>query len=294
MKIAFVVLHYNVYEITKQCVDSIVQLNTDDELKVLIVDNASTNDSGKRLDDNYSADSKVELLFIEKGEGFSHANNIGYEFCKKQWNSDFIIMTNNDVIFEQQDFLKLMVKNYETNHYHVGGPDIFDLTSGFHINPFLYCLKNEKQILDTIENTKWKLEHLKKSYYQGKIQNLKIDIKKKIKSVLRMRQQKLPYDVSATGVDLSGACLIFSPDYVKSEFLPFFPETKFYYEESILFYQLAKRNMKSYYDADLHILHVGSVSTKTEHKQSMQRDKFVMERGLESLEVLLKLVKDAE
>lgn len=51
-------------------------------VKVIVIDNSSANDSYKKLCETYSG-TKVELLQTEYNCGFSAANNIAYEYCKK-------------------------------------------------------------------------------------------------------------------------------------------------------------------------------------------------------------------
>ena len=46
---AFIILHYNSYEATKVCVDSILGLDKQECVKVIVIDNSSANDSYKKL-----------------------------------------------------------------------------------------------------------------------------------------------------------------------------------------------------------------------------------------------------
>ena len=52
--IAFVVLHYSVPEVTRQCVDSIRELQGNKKKKIVIVDNASPDGSGILLEKEYA------------------------------------------------------------------------------------------------------------------------------------------------------------------------------------------------------------------------------------------------
>ena len=45
----FIVLHYNCFEETQECVDSILALEHSDCVKIVVMDNASVNDSLGRL-----------------------------------------------------------------------------------------------------------------------------------------------------------------------------------------------------------------------------------------------------
>ena len=45
----FIVLHYNCFEETKACVDSILALEQSEQTQIVVMDNASVNDSLTRL-----------------------------------------------------------------------------------------------------------------------------------------------------------------------------------------------------------------------------------------------------
>lgn len=64
--IAFVVLHYNVPEVTRQCVDSIRELQGNKKKKIVIVDNASPDGSGILLEKEYAQDGDIKVLVNKK------------------------------------------------------------------------------------------------------------------------------------------------------------------------------------------------------------------------------------
>ena len=58
-----------------------------------------------------------------------------------------------------------------------------------------------------------------------------------------------------------GACLIFTPEFVKREELAFDPETKFFYEEYILAYRCRKKGYHTVFDPSLKVLHESGAAT---------------------------------
>ena len=54
MKYAFIILHYKAFDITADCVNSILALEGSDEAAVIVVDNASGNGSGEALQEAMS------------------------------------------------------------------------------------------------------------------------------------------------------------------------------------------------------------------------------------------------
>ena len=47
-KIGFVILHYYAYDMTVECVNNLLRLFSNEEIKIVIVDNGSKNNSGKK------------------------------------------------------------------------------------------------------------------------------------------------------------------------------------------------------------------------------------------------------
>ena len=82
--IAFVVLHYNVPEVTRQCVDSIRTLQGNKKKKIVIVDNASPDGSGVLLEKEYAQDEDIKVLVSERNEGFARGNNRGYHYAREE------------------------------------------------------------------------------------------------------------------------------------------------------------------------------------------------------------------
>ena len=95
-KIGFVILHYYAYDMTVECVNNLLRLFTDNDIKIVIVDNGSKNDSGQKLFDLYSSENKVKVILNEKNLGFAQGNNIGYSYLLNNYNLDFVIVMNNE------------------------------------------------------------------------------------------------------------------------------------------------------------------------------------------------------
>ncbi len=50
------------------------------------------------------------INLIDNSIGFSRANNKGYRYAVEKYNPDFIVMTNNDIIFKQREFIDKIVE----------------------------------------------------------------------------------------------------------------------------------------------------------------------------------------
>ena len=112
MKVAFVVLHYENVEDTKNCITTILNLKEDDvEYKIYLLDNASPNQSGKLLEKMYQSNKKIEVIKLPENYGFSKANNIGY-LKAKEWQANVVAVLNNDILIEDTKFLAKLKKIY--------------------------------------------------------------------------------------------------------------------------------------------------------------------------------------
>ena len=83
MVICFSVLHYQNDSDTIKCVDSILKLpQYGHDVYVVIVDNASTNNSYAHLINKYSNEKSIFILQNNINEGFAKGNNIGYRYYR--------------------------------------------------------------------------------------------------------------------------------------------------------------------------------------------------------------------
>lgn len=247
---AFIILHYNSYEATKVCVDSILGLDKQECVKVIVIDNSSANDSYKKLCETYSG-TKVELLQTEYNCGFSAANNIAYEYCKKKYDCDFVIFANNDLEFIQKDFVKRIYEEYQNSKFAVLGPDIYNPIIDTHQSPISYEMQRSKsQVKKTIIFNRLALTFFDLYYmFFGKSRNDKPEIK--------------DAGVYQENVIPLGACLVISKKLLKKKSVVFSPETFFYYEEYILADWCLKNNEKMVYQPVIKVKHYHGMATKT-------------------------------
>lgn len=247
---AFIILHYNSYEATKVCVDSILGLDKQECVKVIVIDNSSANDSYKKLCETYSG-TKVELLQTEYNCGFSAANNSAYEYCKKKYDCDFVIFANNDLEFIQKDFVKRIYEEYQNSKFAVLGPDIYNPIIDTHQSPISYEMQRSKsQVKKTIIFNRLALTFFDLYYmFFGKSRNDKPEIK--------------DAGVYQENVIPLGACLVISKKLLKKKSVVFSPETFFYYEEYILADWCLKNNEKMVYQPAIKVKHYHGMATKT-------------------------------
>lgn len=160
-KVVIIILNWNGWHDTIECLESIFQndyLNYD----IIIVDNNSEDESIQKIKEYCNGELRVESSFftydtsnkpfkiLETGpndyiqkdvvkssspqliliknnnnEGFAEGNNIGIRYALNNFNSDYILLLNNDTVVDKE-FLVQMLKVYESEEkIGIAGPKIY-------------------------------------------------------------------------------------------------------------------------------------------------------------------------
>lgn len=287
-KICFVILHYMSYDDTKECIDSILDNITYKNYEIIVVDNNSTNCSANKIEELYKTNKKVKIIFNEKNIGFAKGNNAGYVYAKEKLNADYIVIINNDTIINQANFIDLILDSYKINNYYIMGPDILS-TDGIHQNPQRLSGMKLKEINNLID-------HFNKQYLKYKIidlfniYNMGTKIKSKFmkNNILNNKKNDNPYykQEILQGVQLHGACIVFSSLFIRKMNYAFYPETFMYGEEDILHYICTKKNFKTVFDPSIKIYHKEDASTNLVLNNEIKKRLFTLKYGRESIKIL--------
>lgn len=108
-KVFIIVLNYNGYKDTIECIESLKRISYKN-YKIVLVDNDSTDGSQEVLDDRFP-----EVAFIKTKEnlGYAGGNNIGIKYAMDN-NADYICIINNDVVVEEA-FLEPIIAKMEND-----------------------------------------------------------------------------------------------------------------------------------------------------------------------------------
>jgi len=125
-KISFIIVNWNGWKDTLECLDSIAKINYPD-YKVIVVDNGSIDESVQKLKDWLESNKSVmdyKLLINGYNAGFAGGNNVGVKYALEQ-KSDYILLLNNDTIVAP-DFLDKLIETTESDEqYGIAGPKIY-------------------------------------------------------------------------------------------------------------------------------------------------------------------------
>lgn len=273
--LCFVILHYNTIEETRKCISSIMALEHADSSRIVIVDNASPNQTGRLLAEEYRFEENIDVILREHNDGFSAGNNDGCAYVIEKWNPDFLVVANNDIEFIQKDFMTKIVEEYEKTPFHILGPDIYAPNRCVHQNPMAKYPPSKKRVELTILLNQMMLLLYPAVY----------PVMKKYFKYLDSHIQAENYKVYQENVCLMGACMIYSKEYFNIRNKIFEPETRFYYEEYIQTLWCIRNNKKIVYKPDMLVYHMEGSATNTVSTKKKENIRFRMYNILQAAKI---------
>lgn len=241
-RVAIVVLNYLNYKDTMECVDSILESQYE-ICGIVIVDNGSDNDSVTKLRNKYRKEEFIRLIASKKNNGYARGNNIGIRYARKKLKADFVLVVNNDTVFIDKDYLKVLLNRYKRGVGVIG--------SGI-------LLKDRKEQPPIM-------------YYLG--------LKDSMFRYLNMLSTQhgsnfeFPANQGEKTMILHGCALLFTPDFFK-EYKGFYKYTFLYEEEAILYLMCTYKDLSQVYVPEVKIYHKEDQSSL----MSFQNDKLIMKR----------------
>ncbi len=234
-KLAIVILNYLNYTDTIECIESVLDMNYNIE-GIVVVDNASTNESYTVLKRKYKHNEMVHILKAGKNYGFAKGNNIGIRYARTRLGADYVFVTNNDTVFIEQDYFDKLYQ-YTAENIAVMGSRI-KLRDG----------KYQGLSSVNISYGNLLLQFLIDSFLSFGCSGLLVEILEKWK--------KKP-DVQI----LHGCALLFTPIFFE-HYEGFYPNTFLYHEEEILYLMCQKYGLKQRFVKDALIFHKEDCSSE--------------------------------
>lgn len=287
--VSFVILHYKDLAATDRCVQSILRMEQQERIRIVIVDNDICESEEKReaLRRKYAREKRIDVLKIKENGGFSYANNRGYRYAREKQRASSILVLNNDIEFVQDDFISRLDDSYKGHPCHVLGPDVIRRSTGEHQNPMDQRIRTKEEAEYTIRMNRTALK-----YYAVLYPLLYWKNKRNERKQTKIKRKNWEYYQSVQkNIVPFGACFIFTPKFVAEETIAFYPETRFYYEEYLLTYRCQKRGYEIIYDPALKAVHESGTATRKSLGSEKRRLRFMMERVAEACEVYRETIK---
>ncbi|TRX72001.1 glycosyltransferase family 2 protein [Carboxylicivirga sp. M1479] len=281
----FIILHYQVYKDTIECVNSIFDSIKRDDYNIVIVDNHSPNNSSLILQDKYKDNPKVTVLEQRKNLGFAKGNNVGCQYAFENYNPDFYIVINNDTIIEDRMFVDQIQKIYKQTDFDMLGPCIWSINDRVDQNPVPNPTDSMKKsfkaliynillfVLNFINKDTLLIEY--------------VDNKRKLKN--KKRHTCIEEFETNQAVKLHGAAIIFSKKYYLKYHNAFDPRTFMYGEEDILYSRVRRHELTAIYNPDLKILHKEDAASNSVITSNQLRRRFKFKHSIWSSFVLLRI-----
>lgn len=290
LDIGFIILHYQVYEETINCVNSIIKNIDTDAYKIIIVDNFSPNKSGKYLYEYYNDENKIIVIELDKNLGFAKGNNRGIDFLRDKYDVNFICCLNNDTILFQKCFYGNIYKEFKKSNCAIIGPqiilennEIFIFGDKLHSKSFYIDQLNKLCQYDSNNDKKNSLSNKK---LKNKVRHNKFI--SKFLNIFYVYKYKSHF--RKENVLLHGCCLIFTPIFFNK--MDGFDSRTFLYKEEQLLYLKAKRNgLLTVYNPKIKIKHLEDRATNyNERKSSELKCRY----EIQSLKILISELEQEE
>lgn len=107
--ISIIILNYNGYEETNALANMLMKWDRDKlEFSVIIVDNCSTDNSYALLTKSFDNIPFFDVIKADRNGGYSYGNNYGAKYAIEKYHSEYLAISNPDVIFDQNTLIQLI------------------------------------------------------------------------------------------------------------------------------------------------------------------------------------------
>lgn len=129
--VSLIIVNYNTGIVLKECIDSLFKFEKPGDFEAIIVDNNSSDNSPGIIVELAAKYPGIKKVLLPKKEGFSFANNRGYEISK----GDYILIMNPDIIFTEPVLNKLTT-HFENGNIGAVSPALLGTDGNFQRNYF--------------------------------------------------------------------------------------------------------------------------------------------------------------
>lgn len=291
MKIAFVILNYNTFQETKECILSIENKIDTQDYRIIIVDNQSKDDSADKVAKFIQQREKAVLIRNSENLGFAKGNNVGIAYANKNFKPEYMVVLNSDTEMMQDNLVETLDKEYKKSGFALLGPLILTADgrcdNSPHFPPTIDHVRAELRIIEKEERI---IGHGLYRPYCG-IRFFKNLIQRKVFKRNAPVHRNMEFYQYQKQVVLQGCFIVFSEkafNYVDG----FDDRTFLYYEEPILYLNLMKHDLVTVYDPEIVIYHKDGRSTNSVTKKSRDKMLFINRCYRQSANILLDILKE--
>lgn len=298
IKFAVVILHYNNVDDTLECVDSFEKNLDTDSYHLLVFDNASPNGSGSELVNKLKNHNHVEVYLNEENLGFGGGNNKGIEIIRKEYDPDYLVLSNNDIVLLDKEFCKKLDEEYKMCNFALLGPMIMTADGRCDSNPIFdteYTREAAEYDLKVIKRQLLMHEiHLYKAYKRLRAYAYRIfkSLRKKKPTPRKDRSEGI-FLKRRENIVCHGCFMVFSKTFF-TKFDGLDLRSFMYAEEDILFKHLMNEGMTTVYAPEILVYHKEGRSVGKSYGKNREKEIFLLKRYIEANEGYLSLLDELE
>ena len=230
MEVSIIIVNYNTIDLVIDCIESIYEKTKNISFEIIVVDNASIDNSVNLLTEKFP---KVKLLALEQNIGFGKANNEGVKLAE----GDTIFFLNSDTLLIN-DAISILCE-YLKKHPQVGlcGGNLYtkNLKPNVSYSPFPSIFCEMKNVLGINKS------QLKKTEFYNETESKKIN-----------------------GY-ISGADILVRKELIEK--YAFDPDFFMYYEDVELSYRISQLGYEIHSVSDAKIIHLQGMSAESKNKE---------------------------
>ena len=251
--LGIIVVNYKTIDRTSQYVrEELAKIKTPHT--IVIVNNACTDEHNTRLaracgavlvadGDKIDNNAHIFILGAKDNLGYAKGNNLGVEFLTKHFDIEYLLFSNNDIIYKDDDVVeRLISKLAQINDAGIIGPSVLDV-EGNKMNPF-------------VKPSIWRT-HIIPNFFLPFFILMKTDV---LSAAHLDREAQDGYCYR-----LSGSFMLTKADiFMKSGM--FDPATFLYCEEPILSERYLRLGVKALYMGEVSVIHEHGYTSKQTHQ----------------------------
>lgn len=235
MLVSIIIINYNTFDITCNCIKSVLEHTKHVDYEIVLVDNASTKGNA---DDFLKVFPTINLVKSPTNGGFAKGNNLGITHAK----GDIILLLNSDT-YLTEDSISITAKHLQSNPDQILSPKLVYEDGSYQKNARKFrSIRNE--LLDLIRPILLLLPY-------------------KSRARLMLNQYfKGDFDTHCDWI--SGAYMMFYKKHLQN-----LPDSKLderffmYGEDHLWCYQFAEQGVASYFLSSTSVVHIANASTES-------------------------------